>query len=176
MGARTPAKVKLGEVEDLNPKFVRKDVPKRPLNDGKEPVRSNGSAAEAKSKKIGGRLRLRTSKKAEPKAQTVAARGGVASRGRAGSNGQSAYAVPRSPFINQDKVKKRPLSGNTYRSSDAKAMAVTSQMIDKKAGRKTTTIIDKPAKDSRIGMVVAIILTIILGAVAGTVAFLLLPK
>jgi len=38
------------------------------------------------------------------------------------------------------------------------------------------TIIEKPEKDSKVGMVVAIILTIILGAAAGTVAFLLLPK
>ena len=43
------------------------------------------------------------------------------------------------------------------------------------AGERVT-IISKPEKDTKVGRVVAIILAIILGAAAGTVAFLLLPK
>ena len=38
------------------------------------------------------------------------------------------------------------------------------------------TIISKPEKESKVSLVVTIIITIILGAAAGTVAFLLLPK
>ena len=41
---------------------------------------------------------------------------------------------------------------------------------------KPVTVVEKPKKESHVGLVVTIILTIILGAVAGTVAFLLLPK
>jgi hypothetical protein len=166
----TSSKVKLGEVEDLNPKFVKMDVPKRPLNDGSELKESKKGATEAKSKKIGGKLRLRSAKRGDTKTRNDI------NANTESNKAQSTYAVPRSPFINQDKVAKRPLSRNARYVSDRKATAVTSQMIDKKAGRKTTTIIDKPEKDSKMGMVVAIILTIILGAVAGTVAFLLLPK
>lgn len=170
-----PSKVKLGEIEDLSPKFVKKDVPKRPLNDGSELNKPKG-AAEAKSKKIGGRLRLRSSKNNAKSKNEAVAGNKIGNTQNTSVKGQSAYTVPKSPFINQDKVTKRPLSRNIYHAPDEKALEMTSQMIDKKAGRKTTTIIDKPAKDSKIGMVVAIILTIILGAVAGTVAFLLLPK
>ena len=171
-----PSKVKLGEIEDLSPKFVKKDVPKRPLNDGSELNKPKKGAAEAKSKKIGGRLRLRSSKNNAKSKNEAVAGNKIGEAQNTSVKGQSAYMVPKSPFINQDKVAKRPLSRNIYHAPDEKALEVTSQMIDKKAGRKTTTIIDKPAKDSKIGMVVAIILTIILGAVAGTVAFLLLPK
>ena len=49
-------------------------------------------------------------------------------------------------------------------------------VVPKEEPSGPTTIIEKPEKDSKVGMVVAIILTIILGAAAGTVAFLLLPK
>lgn len=87
------------------------------------------------------------------------------------------YAVPRAQFINQDKVKKRPLSKNVYQKQVATNKPVKSvkETPTKKNG-KPVTIISKPEKDSKVGMVVAIVLTIILGAVAGTVAFLLLPK
>ena len=49
---------------------------------------------------------------------------------------------------------------------------------EKKSKKKKTPerIIAMPDKDSRAGMIIAVILTIILGAAAGTVAFLLLPK
>ena len=74
----------------------------------------------------------------------------------------------KTPFINQDKVKKRPLSKNVYR----KRPSVTK--TEEKQG--PVTIIAKPEKDAKIGLIVTIIITIILGAAAGTVAFLLLPK
>ena len=76
------------------------------------------------------------------------------------------FATPRSPFINQDKVIKRPLSSrNVYQKPVAK---------EEKKG--PVTIITNSEKDSKVGLLVTIILTIVLGAAAGTVAFLLLPK
>ena len=76
------------------------------------------------------------------------------------------FVAPRSPFINQDKVVKRPLSSrNVYQKPVAK---------EEKKG--PVTIITNSEKDSKVGLLVTIILTIVLGAAAGTVAFLLLPK
>ena len=49
-------------------------------------------------------------------------------------------------------------------------------MVPKEEPKGPVTIITKPEKDAHVSMVVAVILTIILGAAAGTVAFLLLPK
>ena len=77
------------------------------------------------------------------------------------------YKTPKSPFINQDKVAKRPLSKNVYRKEVATPEEIPQGPV---------TIITKPEKDAHVSMVVTIILTIILGAAAGTVAFLLLPK
>ena len=102
----------LGVVEDLNPKFVKTNVPKRPLSD-------------------------------------------------------QAYKVPNNPFINQASVTKRPLSKHVY----AKKIEPV-----KEEEKGPVRIISKPEKDGKSGLVITIILTIILGAAAGTVAFLLLPK
>ena len=77
------------------------------------------------------------------------------------------FTVPKSPFINQNKVEKRPLSKNVYQKK------VTAPKEEPKG---PVTIIAKPEKDAHVSIVVAVILTIILGAAAGTVAFLLLPK
>ena len=109
---------RLGVVEDVDTKFVKTDVPKRPLS--KEPQAHSGS-----------------------------------------------YTVPKSPFINQANVTKRPLSKHVYTKK-------IEPVEEKKQG--PVKIIEKPKKDSKIGLVITIILTIILGAAAGTVAFLLLPK
>ncbi|MBR3353135.1 hypothetical protein IKG49_00855 [Candidatus Saccharibacteria bacterium] len=77
------------------------------------------------------------------------------------------FKIPSNPFINQEKVVKRPLSGNAYQKEP---------VAPKEEKKGPVTIITKPKKDSRVSLVVTIIITIILGAVAGTVAFLLLPK
>ena len=163
--------VKLGEIEDLNPKFVKTDVPKRPLNDGKEVSSVKDTATEAKSKKIGARLRLRSAKKSVSKSETVQ---NTPKKAEFSTNKQkSAYALPKTPFINQDKVAKRPLSRNVYKKQ---LDALEKASKESKEAGKTVTIISKPEKESHIGVVITIVLTIILGAVAGTVAFLLLPK
>lgn len=76
-------------------------------------------------------------------------------------------SVPKTRFVNTDKIEKRPLSKNVYK----KAVTPTKE---EKSG--PVTIIAKQDKGSHIGVIITIILTIILGAAAGTVAFLLLPK
>ena len=78
-----------------------------------------------------------------------------------------AFMVPKTTFINQEKVVKRPLSKNVYQKKI---------VTPKEEPKGPVTIITKPEKDAHVNLVVAIILTIILGAAAGTVAFLLLPK
>ena len=77
-------------------------------------------------------------------------------------------AAPKAHFVNTEKVKKRPLSKNVY----------TKKVVEPKeeTPSKPIKIIDRPEKDSKVGLIVTIIITIILGAAAGTVAFLLLPK
>ena len=165
---RKRSTVKLGEIEDLNPKFVVADVPKRPLNDGTntKPEAKKDDASVAKSKRIGGRLRSKRAAKLSAKQEKTE------SKVQKSAEKNETYNVPKSPFINQDKVVKRPLSGKAYQPQNVPAI----QPEGKKTNGKPVTIIAKPKKDSRVGMVVTIILTIILGAVAGTVAFLLLPK
>lgn len=163
------AEPKLGMIEELNLHFVATNVSKRPLGQGTGAIRSNANntpisssvkdeLTNAKSKKIGGRLRNRKAAKVKSESKRKLARK------------KDDYAVPNSPFINQDKVEKRPLSKNVYRSDKASTNGA------KITEKKPVTIIAKPEKESHVGMIVTIILTIILGAVAGTVAFLLLPK
>lgn len=78
-------------------------------------------------------------------------------------------------FINTNKVEKRPLStaGSVRKAS---IVAKESSSITQSKKEKPVRIVDKPEKDSKTSMIVAVILTIILGAAAGTVAFLMLPK
>ena len=142
----------LGVVEDLNTHFVKTDVPKRPLSEKQEV-----SAAAAKAKKVKARGALKEAK-----------RPAAAPKKAPAKDTKSTYKTPKSPFINQNKVVKRPLSGNIYRKEIAAAV--------KEEPKGPVTIITKPEKDSHVGVIVTIILTIILGAAAGTVAFLLLPK
>ncbi len=75
--------------------------------------------------------------------------------------------IPKVSFVNTEKIIKRPLSKNVY----------TKKIESPKEEPKgPVTIIAKPEKDSKASLIVTIIITIILGAAAGTVAFLLLPK
>lgn len=154
----------LGVIEDLNPKFVNTNVAKRPLSGGTgvgaSAITTKNEVKEPKKtatrKGFGGRFGRKTEKnealkktKAERKAKN------------------DKYVVPKSPFINQEKVIKRPLSKNVY-----------AKKVEEPKAKKTgpVTIIAKPEKEAHTSLVVTIILTIILGAAAGTVAFLLLPK
>ena len=161
--AHTSQKVELGVIEDLSPKFINTDPPKRPLNSGKSTIpaaQPNNSLKEAKSKKIIGKnppkSTTNTTKPSRKEAKTTASQ-----------NSTSKYKTPKTPFVNLDKITKRPLSKNVY----AKKVETPSEIP-----KGPVTIITKPEKDSRVGLIITIILTIILGAAAGTVAFLLLPK
>lgn len=71
-------------------------------------------------------------------------------------------------FINTHLVEKRPLSKTDYRSRAPKVV--------EEVASGPVTIIDKPEKDSRLGFIITIIITILLGAAVGTVAFLLIPR
>jgi hypothetical protein len=87
--------------------------------------------------------------------------------GKTKQDASKTFEVPKSPFINQNKVEKRPLSKNVYQKE---------VIVPKEEPKGPVTIISKPEKDAHVSLVVAVILTIIVGAAAGTVAFLLLPK
>lgn len=148
----------LGVIENVGPKFVKTDVPKRPLSSTSHFAKTG--VAAAKAKKITG-VRSTVAPAAAKRGKSVEAKS-------AQKKNSSTYIPPKTPFINQEKVQKRPLSKNVYKKKvDAPA---------KEEKKGPVTIISKPEKDSHVGLIVTIILTIILGAAAGTVAFLLLPK
>lgn len=172
-------KPKLGAIEDLSPKFVKTDVPKRPLGAGGTHFRTKKTGVAAvKAQKVGlqgARTNMKPKAAAKPVAKTGAklVEKPVENSDAAGATAMAAaaekYQVPKSPFINQGKVQKRPLSKNVY----AKKIEIPKEVLEAKG---PVTIISKPEKQAHTGMIVTIILTIILGAAAGTVAFLLLPK
>lgn len=169
----TEKKPALGVIEDLNTHFVKTDVPKRPLSE--KPVNARAQAAGVKTQAAGAKAQAAGAKAqaAEAKQQKVKARVLKSAAKKPASTPvkpveKSTYKPPKSPFINQNKVVKRPLSGNIYRKEIVEAV--------KEEPKGPVTIIAKPEKDRHIGIVVTIIITIILGAAAGTVAFLLLPK
>lgn len=141
----------LGVVEEVEPKSTG-DTKRRNLEKTSHfrPVRTE--VAEAKARKVGNQAARKVDfnkdevKKAE---------------------GKKVYEPPKAPFINQEKVVKRPLSKNVYKKKIE---------VPKEEPKGPVTIITKPEKDAHVSLIVTIILTIILGAAAGTVAFLLLPK
>lgn len=185
---------KLGVIEDLGPRFVKTEVPKRPLSRAKKDTKAAEKTEEqaaievaeeelknAKAEKLVGRSAL-TGKKlsaadgamtrlnkragekkaAEPETEVMDS----ATEAPQGAQGDSdTYKTPK--FVNLEKVKKRPLSKNVYQKE-------IKTPVEEPKG--PVTIIAKPEKESKVGMVIAVIITIILGATAGTVAFLLLPK
>ena len=76
--------------------------------------------------------------------------------------------IPQAHFINQNKVTKRPLSKTMYAGrTEAAAPAKADEPVK---------VVKNKKKGGTVGMVLAIIGTIFLGAAAGTVAFLLLPR
>lgn len=149
----------LGVIQDLNTKFVGAEVEKRPLGESK-PIKKENTVTEAKSKRLVGR-KAKKEEIAAKKSQSEVPRARVPGASRA------TYEMPKTPFINQGKVEKRPLSKSVYQKKVETPAVQASGPV---------TIITKPEKDKKVGMVITIIITIILGAAAGTVAFLLLPK
>ena len=84
---------------------------------------------------------------------------------KAKSELKSTIQTPR--FINTHNIEKRPLSKTNYQ---ARAEAPKNVLSD------PVTIVDRPENESRLGLILTIIFTIILGAAVGTIAFLLMPK
>lgn len=152
---------KLGIIEDFQPKFVKTEVSKRPLSSQKTETVKEVKAKKAKltPKKAAG---LESIFEAALKQAEVVDDKKVAKIPR-----NAKPEKPASPFVNTEKVVKRPLSKNVYQKKE---------IVAKEEPSGPVTIIAKPEKDSKVGTIVAIIVTIILGATAGTVAFLLLPK
>ena len=91
----------LGVIEDLNTKFVKNEIEKRPLG-GTRPVVKD-ELKVAKSKKLLGRRMRKTGVEPVEKPVENSARNSV------GSAGKATYKMPNHPFINQEKVIKRPL-------------------------------------------------------------------
>lgn len=145
-----------GVVEDFRPKFVKTEVAKRPLSQGHF-VQQKSELAEAKATKVAAKKVVRLVEKPVEKPEKTEKK----------AEDKAKMKIPKSPFINQGKVAKRPLSKNIYERT-------VKPTEEKPTG--PVTIISTPEKDTKVGRVVAIILAIILGAAAGTVAFLLLPK
>ncbi|MBR0467840.1 hypothetical protein IJJ53_02965 [Candidatus Saccharibacteria bacterium] len=148
-----------GVVENYRPKFVKTEVAKRPLSRGHF-VAQKSELAEAKAVKV-------AAKKVGEPAKPVENPVEKSEKPEKKADDKAKMKIPKSPFINQGKIEKRPLSKNIY------------ERTIKSTEEKPTgpvKIISQPEKDSKVGRVVAIILAIILGAAAGTVAFLLLPK
>lgn len=166
-------KPKLGAIEDLNQKFVKRDVPKRPLGADKGHFRtSKTGVAAVKAQKVG--VRGSGVRKVAAATTAVSTKTGAKPVEKPVENSQKlgsvgTYQAPKTPFINQDRVPKRPLSKNVY----AKKIEIPKEVAE---AQGPVTIISQPEKQAHTGMIVTIILTIILGAAAGTVAFLLLPK
>lgn len=193
-----------GVIEDYKPKFVKTEVTKRPLGGNSEaraagagvksagaggPVVKPAGVAGAGARAAGNAARSSMAKPnndaAAFKAQKIGARPFAkrpATASKTVSN-ETVYAkavaktaavseketlnVPKTKFVNTEKVEKRPLSKNVYKKK---------VVAPKEEPTGPVTIITKPDKGSHIGVIVTIVLTIILGAAAGTVAFLLLPK
>ena len=138
----------------VQPKFVKTEVKKRPLgNKAVKPASVVKKPAMIAKK---------------PVATPVAAKPVVAPK-RPAPLGQ------RAKFVNTDKIEKRALGKTTNRVKSVPVPEVVKAEKPKKS-KAPEKIIAKPEKDSKAGLIIAIILTIILGAAAGTVAFLLLPK
>lgn len=149
--------IALGVVEDLELGFVEPDTIERPLSKPKDADSGRQEVLKAKSEKVGARRMIRGKNRPVEK---------VVEKSKA-ENKKDVFVPPKNPFINQEKVIKRPLSKNVYQKKVE---------VPKEESKGPVTIIAKPEKDAHVSLVVAVILTIILGAAAGTVAFLLLPK
>lgn len=141
----------------------RRNVPRRPVV---EPAMLDGREVEFGVIEDLGPVRDIEAINVEPKQKLAKAPTESQTKSQSKTQGKT-FNIPRTPFINQEKVIKRPLSKNVY----AKRV-----VVPKEEPKGPITIITKPEKDAHVSLIVAVILTIILGAAAGTVAFLLLPK
>lgn len=189
------AETKFGVIEDYRPMFVKTDVKKRPLG-AKDDVKSTTTLAKTMPVKTISRnvdsAKVALTRSASVKsasvnptsvgsAPTKSVLMGSAPVRSASVNPTSARPKLDRPFkanfINTNKIEKRPLSSRgVYTKKTVSDMEIEKSIEQSRKSEKPVRIIAKPEKDSNVGMIIAVILTIILGAAAGTVAFLLLPK
>lgn len=159
---------KLGVFEDYQPKFVRTEVAKRPLGTETKSSAKPKTAAKKPAKISKSVEKPNVARLSAPKSAII-------------SKSSSYIAGPMiTKYLRTDKAEKRPLSSantkKTVSMHDATLRAGLEAKTEKKPQKSPERIISKPDRDSKAGMIIAVILTIILGAAAGTVAFLLLPK
>ncbi|MBR3180433.1 hypothetical protein IKF57_02820 [Candidatus Saccharibacteria bacterium] len=143
-----PTTTKLGVIEDLPASSFTKESP-------------HFAAESTQKSTLGAAKSIKVGNAAKPALKPAPKSHGLADK--------RLFSTPTPPFINQEKITRRPLSKNVY----PKKPPV---LPPTEAPKGPVTIISKPEKDAHVGLIVTIILTIILGAAAGTVAFLLLPK
>ena len=197
-GVSTGLEPKFGVIEDYRPKFVRTEVPKRPL--ATKPVASSVEKKNVAPKKVvkpamtrpvvtksGSIVRPGAPKRpvanrsvTQPKLaiQKTAVQRSVAQPKPVAKKPVGPEGPRITKFLNTNKIEKRPLSRTVPKFVPPVPEPKFEDEPEKKSKKKKTPerIIAMPDKDSRAGMIIAVILTIILGAAAGTVAFLLLPK
>ncbi|MDO4742394.1 MAG: hypothetical protein Q4A79_03440 [Candidatus Saccharibacteria bacterium] len=153
---------KYGVIEDFRPKFVNTEVKKRPLNRERE---AKEEIAAIKAKKIVEKKSLKKAVVAGPEGTSEELK-----KEKTEEKAAETLKIPKMPrtyFVNTEKVAKRPLSKNVYKKE---------VVASKEEPTETVTIIGDTKKESKMGLILTILITIILGAAAGTVAYLLLPK
>lgn len=173
-----PAKKIVRKIPAANPLLDEEVVVEEIFAEKEEPVKKAKKAPTVQPKFVKTEVKKRPlGNKAAVKKPAAATKVAVASKAATTKPTPKSLVAPKRPaplgqrakFLNTDKVQKRALGRTT-----ARVKPVPIPKIEKpKAPEK---IITKPEKDSKASLIIAIILTIILGAAAGTVAFLLLPK
>ncbi|MBQ2659456.1 hypothetical protein IJF85_00555 [Candidatus Saccharibacteria bacterium] len=161
MTARSKAAPEMKVPKDFADEMVKTGMAKTTLA-GAKPVGA-GAVKEAKAKKVMAKMPTFGVKTKKTEVSEKVLRETV----KKAEKDPKTLNIPQARFVNTEKVTKRPLSKNVYQKK---------VVVPEEKPHGPVTIIQKPEKDSRIGMVVTILITIILGAAAGTVAFLLLPK
>lgn len=158
----------LDKVDNSSARFVRTDVPKRPLSQKplkREPLTAGDALAAMKAQDIRAKKNIRPPKRAKKITNDMA---GMALDAK---TKKDIYQTPKTQFINQEKIVKRPLSRNIY----LKEIEKNDEVVAKEP-KNIVIASSKPEKKSKLKTFFAIVLTIIVGAAAGAVAFLLLPK
>ena len=165
-GVTAPSNNKVSKVPNYQKKFVRAAVPKRPLSrkqlQGKKVVQQKTTPAIKSTEKESEQKVM-----VAPKVVSDNTEAKMSKVQKVPKLKRAKKSEVKPAFVNTEKVAKRPLSNSVGKPKT---------VVPEEAPSGPVTIIDKPASDSKVGLIITIILTIILGAAAGTVAFLLLPK
>ncbi len=110
------------------------------------------------------------------RARMTGAQGGAMQGARTQTPQMRTAQAMRAQFVNQDKVPKRPLSGGASEAAYGLLTEEERRGLGLTNEKGQTKKADKKRKGGSAGTVLMIIGAIILGAIVGTVAFLLLPR